>query len=179
VTTAALVFATRLSMFMTIVDEAMSVGAGTDRRPFVIGFVRCGFASWAAGIKDEARQHTVLLGFNSGDGGAMVVPVETYPSAAVVADWRRWGHDRRRCGGLRHRTNDGIEEGAVKAARGSITRGDGAATSRRCDIAAVGGTLGESSVLAPHANKPINWLRQQHIVHRISRDAVNGRDEVR
>ena len=57
----------------------------------------------AADIEDETRQHTVLSGFSSGDGGAMVVPIATYRSAALVADWRRWGRRRRRCGGLRHR----------------------------------------------------------------------------
>ena len=137
-------------------------------------------------IEDETRQHTVLSVFSSGDGGATLVAVATHPSAALVADWRRWGRRRQRCGALRHRDQqwrrggrrDGCCNGAT-GARGSIARGDGAATSRQCDIAAVGGTPGVHSVLAPLANKPINWLRQQHIAHHIGSDAVDGRDEGR
>lgn len=42
-----------------------------------------------------------------------------------------------------------------------------------------GDTLGVHSVLGPYANKPINSLRQQHVVHDIGSDAVDGRDESR
>ena len=70
-------------MITTMVDDAMGtrvgkgVGAGTLRhwvRPVHLRVMR---RPTAANIEDETRQHTVLSGFSSGDGGAMVVPVAT------------------------------------------------------------------------------------------------------
>ena len=67
-------------MFTTIVDEAMSarvgngVGTGTDRRPFVIGSLRCNFASWGDRQRPTSRmRHGNTPCCRGGAAAAMVV----------------------------------------------------------------------------------------------------------